>query len=136
MVLTTRAASPSVTLFTCAISSPSPFVSEVPKQPKFSSPPIEEDITNAPSTPMVLVLSPGPVWAPFQLSLSTTSNLCCHPLSPPLRHCDNVHYPWSLSRVRFQRPVLLPLGHWSPILSGIFLITPWFRMIFFCNWAQ
>ncbi|KAJ9050121.1 hypothetical protein DSO57_1017459 [Entomophthora muscae] len=50
-------------------------LSEVPKQPKVSSPPLEEDITNAPSTPMVLVLSPGPAWPPFQLSLSTTSKL-------------------------------------------------------------
>ncbi|KAJ9083008.1 hypothetical protein DSO57_1039018 [Entomophthora muscae] len=63
MVLTTGAASPLVTLFLCTFSGPSPFVSEVPKQPKVSSPPLEEDITNTPSTPMVLVLSPRPVWA-------------------------------------------------------------------------
>ncbi|KAJ9079964.1 hypothetical protein DSO57_1030100 [Entomophthora muscae] len=65
MVLNTGAASPSVTLFPCAFSGPSPFVSEVPDQPKVSSPPLEENITNAPENPMVLVLSPRPLWAPL-----------------------------------------------------------------------
>ncbi|KAJ9069485.1 hypothetical protein DSO57_1018125 [Entomophthora muscae] len=68
MVLTTGAASPLVTLFPHAFSGLSLFVSEVPEQPKVSSPPLEEDITNAPSTPMVMMLSPRPSWAPFQLS--------------------------------------------------------------------
>ncbi|KAJ9089560.1 hypothetical protein DSO57_1011615 [Entomophthora muscae] len=63
MVFTTGDASHSVTLFPCAFSGPSPFVSEVTKQPKVSTPPLEEDITNSPSTLMVMVLSPGPVWA-------------------------------------------------------------------------
>ncbi|KAJ9054561.1 hypothetical protein DSO57_1013047 [Entomophthora muscae] len=67
IVLTTWAASPLVTPFPRTFSGPSPFVSEVPKQPKVSSTPLEKDITNAPSTPMVLVLSPGPSWAPFQI---------------------------------------------------------------------
>ncbi|KAJ9076447.1 hypothetical protein DSO57_1026114 [Entomophthora muscae] len=65
IVLTTGAVSPLVTLFPRTFSGPSLFVSEVPKQPKVSSPPLEEDITNSPLTPMVLVLSPGPVWAPL-----------------------------------------------------------------------
>ncbi|KAJ9055656.1 hypothetical protein DSO57_1001635 [Entomophthora muscae] len=61
MVLTTGAASPLVTPFPHTFSGPSPFVSEVPKQPKVSSPPLEEDITDAPSTLMVLfVTDPGP----------------------------------------------------------------------------
>ncbi|KAJ9072946.1 hypothetical protein DSO57_1021706 [Entomophthora muscae] len=59
MVLPTGASSPLVTLFPRAFSGPSPFVSEVPKQPKVSSPPLEEDITNALANPMVMGMSPG-----------------------------------------------------------------------------
>ncbi|KAJ9083930.1 hypothetical protein DSO57_1029490 [Entomophthora muscae] len=47
MVHTTGAASPLVTLFPCAFSGPSPFVSEVPEPPKVSSPLLEEDITKS-----------------------------------------------------------------------------------------
>ncbi|KAJ9082928.1 hypothetical protein DSO57_1000228 [Entomophthora muscae] len=49
----------------CTFSGPSPFFSEVPEQPKVSSPPLKEDITHSPSTLMVMVLSPGPVWGPL-----------------------------------------------------------------------
>ncbi|KAJ9060518.1 hypothetical protein DSO57_1030018 [Entomophthora muscae] len=65
MMLTTGAASPLVILFPHAFSGPSPFVSEVHKQPKVSGPPLEEDITDAASTPMVLVLSPKLAWDPL-----------------------------------------------------------------------
>ncbi|KAJ9048121.1 hypothetical protein DSO57_1038191 [Entomophthora muscae] len=48
MVLTAGDSSPLVTLFPRAFSGPSPLVSEVPKQPKVSNPPLEEDIADAP----------------------------------------------------------------------------------------
>ncbi|KAJ9068601.1 hypothetical protein DSO57_1027012 [Entomophthora muscae] len=102
MVLTTGAESPLVTLFPCTFSGSSPFVSEVPEQPKVSSPPLEEDITNASSTPMILVLSPGPVWAPFQLSLSTTSKLV---LPPTL---SSIHALWQCTLSLASVPDTLP----------------------------
>ncbi|KAJ9073511.1 hypothetical protein DSO57_1015647 [Entomophthora muscae] len=77
MVLTTGATSPSVTLFPRAFSGPLLFVSEVPKQPKVSSPLLEKDITNIPSTPMVMVLSPGPAWAPIP-ALSLNYEKACN----------------------------------------------------------
>ncbi|KAJ9070652.1 hypothetical protein DSO57_1005453 [Entomophthora muscae] len=65
MVLTTGAASLSVTLFPCTFSDPSLFITEVPEPPKVSSHPLEEDITNSPTPPMVMVLLPVPLWAPL-----------------------------------------------------------------------
>ncbi|KAJ9074270.1 hypothetical protein DSO57_1007962 [Entomophthora muscae] len=65
MVLTIGAASPLVTLFPHTFSGPSHIVTEVPKSPKVSCPPLEEDITGSPRTPMVMVLLPGPLWAPL-----------------------------------------------------------------------
>ncbi|KAJ9083972.1 hypothetical protein DSO57_1028926 [Entomophthora muscae] len=63
MVLTTGAASPSVTLFPCNFSVPSPFVSEVPEPPKVSGPPLEEALL----TPPIHLLSrpiPESGWTP------------------------------------------------------------------------
>ncbi|KAJ9049711.1 hypothetical protein DSO57_1021737 [Entomophthora muscae] len=113
MVLTTGAASPSVTPFPRAFSGPSLFVSEVLKQPKVSSHPLEKDITNAPSTPLVLVLSPGPAWAPFQLSLSITSKLVLL-LAP----CSTLAL-WQCTLSLFSVPYTLLKTATAPVLTII-----------------
>ncbi|KAJ9066291.1 hypothetical protein DSO57_1010929 [Entomophthora muscae] len=98
MMLTTGSASLLVTLFPCTFTSPSPFVTEVPDPPKVLSHLLEEDITNSPNTPMVMVLSPGPLWAPSQLSFLTMSNLMplCTPSSILIQWSCMVSKPQAL----------------------------------------
>ncbi|KAJ9088549.1 hypothetical protein DSO57_1021929 [Entomophthora muscae] len=68
MLLTTGAVSFLVTSFTCTFSGPSPIITEVPKSPKVLSPPLEEDITDSPKTPMIMMFLPGLFWALSQFS--------------------------------------------------------------------
>ncbi|KAJ9050573.1 hypothetical protein DSO57_1013374 [Entomophthora muscae] len=121
MVPTTGATSPLVTLSSHTFSGTSPFVSEVPRQPKVSSPSLEKDIPDSPSTPMVMVLSPGPAWALFQLSPSIMST------SAPLRSLSSNQALWQctlflVSILAMPLKICIP-SSWtlvSPCVDGVY----------------